>query len=205
MNMDSLRRLEEIFARFPGIGPRQARRFVYHLLNKPATAIKEFTDLIEDVRKSTAECDSCHRFFIKKNTKTSLCPICTDNGRDKSILMVVARDSDFESIEKSDAYKGVYFILGGTVPILDKEPEKRIRLKKLLERVTASKELKEIILSLNTTPDGEHTETIVKEALQNILSGKSVNISVLGRGLSTGAELEYVDGETIRNALSNRK
>jgi recombination protein RecR len=119
--------------------------------------------------------------------------------------MVVARDSDFETVEKSGAYKGLYFILGGTVPVLDKEPDKRIRLKQLLEEVSEKGlELKEIILSLNATPDGEHTATIVKEALQKITKNSALTISVLGRGLSTGAELEYVDGETIKNALQNR-
>lgn len=120
--------------------------------------------------------------------------------------MIVARDSDFETVEKSGAYKGLYFILGGTVPILDKEPEKRIRLEKLLEHVTQKKSpLREVILSLNATPDGEHTATIVREAIQKVTKNQSnLKITILGRGLSTGAELEYVDGETIKNALQNR-
>jgi recombination protein RecR len=196
--MDSLRRLEEIFAHFPGIGPRQARRFAYYLLGKPPAFIKEFTSLIEEVKKSTAECPQCHRLFIGGSR---ICSICSDANRDQSTLMVVARDSDFESIEKSAAYKGLYFILGGTVPILDKEPDKRIRLKQLLERVQKSAP-KEIILSLNTTPDGEHTADIVKDALKAPLYlGK---VTILGRGLSTGAELEYADSDTIKNALKNR-
>ena len=199
--MDSLRRLEEIFAHFPGIGPRQARRFVYYLLNKSPSFIAEFTKLIEEVRKSSSECDKCHRLFIGKAGPNGTCSICSDASRDQSTLMIVARDSDFETIEKSGAYRGVYFILGGTVPLLDKEPEKRIRLEKLLQRISDQKP-KEIILSLNTTPDGEHTENIVREAVQKISNNSKV--TVLGRGLSTGAELEYVDGETIKNALQNR-
>ena len=205
--MDSLRRLEEIFAHFPGIGPRQARRFAYYLLGKPPAFIKEFVSLIEEVKKSTVECPQCHRLFIGGNNKTgksgasNICSICSDANRDASTLMVVARDSDFESIEKSAAYRGLYFILGGTVPILDKEPDKRIRLKQLLERVQKSGP-KEIILSLNTTPDGEHTADIVKDALKAPLYlGK---VTILGRGLSTGAELEYADSDTIKNALKNR-
>ncbi len=220
--MDSLRKLEEIFSHFPGIGPRQARRFVYYLLNKSPASIREFTQLIEDVKKSSSECVTCHRFFLKnaKAGADTICTICSDANRDTSTLMIVARDSDFESIEKSGAYRGLYFILGGTVPVLDKEPEKRIRLEKLLGRVNdgtsqnahAGGSFKEIILSLNTTPDGEHTAEIVKEAVQKIIgtktsnqsSAQSIKISVLGRGLSTGAELEYVDGETIKSALQNR-
>jgi recombination protein RecR len=201
--MDSLRRLEEIFAHFPGIGPRQAKRFVYYLLNKSPASIKEFTQLVEEVKRSTSECTKCHRFFFG-TTKLTSCSICSDASRDQTCLMVVARDSDFESIEKSGAYRGLYFILGGTVPILDKEFEKRIRIKLLLERVSEKNSaIKEIILSLNATPDGENTAEIVKEALTK-LKGDFRN-SILGRGLSTGAELEYVDGDTIRSALSNRK
>ena len=192
---------------------------------------------MEEVKKSTAECPHCHRLFIDKNEKnaihsksasrdsTGLCNICSDKTRDASTLMVIARDSDFESIEKSSAYKGLYFILGGTVPILDKEPDKRIRLKQLLERIdkdnsaandAANKDkaapIKEIILSLNTTPEGEHTADIVKDAIAKLIGGASTKdsplysskVTILGRGLSTGAELEYADGETIKNALQNR-
>jgi recombination protein RecR len=207
--MDSLRKLEEMFAHFPGIGPRQARRFVYYLLNKSPSYIKEFTKLIEDVKNSTSECASCHRIFLNPKSKfqNPVCSVCADASRDHAILMIVARDSDYESIEKSGAYTGLYFILGGTVPVLDKEPEKRIRIRSLLERVSAAGSLKEVILSLNTTPDGEHTENIVREALMKLMETgmkHPVKISILGRGLSTGAELEYVDGETIRNALENR-
>lgn len=200
--MDSLHRLEEIFAHFPGIGPRQAKRFVYYLLNKSPASIKEFTSLVEEVKRSTAECSKCHRFFSGYNSKSAMCSICADTTRDQSLLMIVARDSDYESIEKSGAYRGLYFILGGTVPILDKEPEKRIRLKPLLERASGDLNAKEIILSLNTTPDGENTAEIVKDSLVK-LNG-SFKLSILGRGLSTGAELEYVDGDTIRSALKNR-
>ncbi len=200
--MDSLHRLEELFAHFPGIGPRQARRFVYYLLGKSQASISEFIKLIEEVRKATSECPQCHRLFIN-STKQIVCSVCADPSRDSSTLMIVARDSDFESIEKSAVYKGLYFILGGTVPILDKEPEKRIRLRALLERVTKHL-LEEIILSLNTTPEGEHTTDIVRDALKN-LSLQSTKVTILGRGLSTGAELEYADSETIKNALSNRK
>jgi recombination protein RecR len=207
--MDSLNRLEEIFAHFPGIGPRQAKRFVYYLLNKSPASIKEFTQLIEEVKKSTAECSSCHRFFIGTNVKAAVCPVCSDSSRDTSLLMVVARDSDFESIEKSGAYRGLYFILGGTVPILDKEPEKRIRLNALVQRLTdKDSPVKEVILSLNATPDGENTAEIVGKSLEELMSSRKTlsltKVSVLGRGLSTGAELEYVDADTIKSALQNR-
>jgi len=203
--MDSLRRLEDIFARFPGIGPRQARRFVYYILSKSPSFISEFTSLIEEVRKATSTCASCHRLFIGKSNPNSLCTICADPTRNQTTLMIVSRDSDFETIEKSSAYQGLYFILGGTVLLMDSEPEKRIRLQALLERISHSAALKEVILSFNTTPDGEHTANIVKNALQVLVNSQPLTISILGRGLSTGAELEYVDSETIRSALKNRQ
>src|SRR3989344_2911842 len=186
--MDSLDRLEEIFSHFPGIGPRQARRFAHYILNKPASFSHQLAELL-------------------KKVKDLPCPICQNPSRDHQTLMITARDSDFETIEKSGAYRGLYFILGGTVPILDKEPEKRIRLRKLLEYISSLSDLKEIILSLNTTPDGEHTANIVKNSLEKMTTtaGRMITISVLGRGLSTGAELEYADKETIRNALSSRQ
>jgi recombination protein RecR len=192
--MDSIRRLEEIFARFPGIGPRQAKRFVYYILSRSPSSVRELADLMQEVKRSTAECDRCHRFFTGKD---GACQICSDSSRDRSALMVVARDSDFETVEKSGAYRGLYFILGGTVPILDKEPEKRIRLDALLERVNKDRPT-EVILSLNATPEGENTTELLKARLDG------TKVSILGRGLSTGAELEYVDSDTIRNALQNR-
>jgi len=212
--MDSIHRLEEIFAKFPGIGPRQAKRFVYYLMNKSPSSIRELVELIEEVKKTTSECSSCHRFFAEASGQRGsnrsnqiLCNICSDDSRDKTVLMVVARDSDFESIEKSGAYNGRYFILGGTIPILDKEPDKRIRLEPLLNRVTNDSKsgLAEIILSLNTTPEGDNTAIIVKEALHKVIDPtRPIRISLLGRGLSTGAELEYVDRETIKSALKHR-
>lgn len=121
--------------------------------------------------------------------------------------MIVSNESDFESIEKSSVYNGLYFIMGGVVPILDKEPDKRIRLYKLLEYINNNAHINEIILSMSTTPDGEHTCKIIKESIQRILeiNPRNMKISILGRGLSTGAEIEYADPETIRNALNNRK
>lgn len=205
--MNPQRRLEEIFSHFPGIGPRQARRFVYYLLGRPSSSIQELLTLIDEVRSAACECSQCHRFFIgtsskPTNARDALCPICSDGSRDTHLIMIVARDSDLETVEKSGAYKGLYFVLGGTVPLLDKDPEKRIRLRSLLERLSQPPMVREAIISLSTTPDGDHTATIVREAIRKV---SQATVTVLGRGLSTGAELEYADSETIRSALQNRK
>jgi len=205
--MDNIHRLQEIFAHFPGIGPRQAKRFVYYLMNKSPSFLAEFTRLVSDMKKSIFECENCHRFSVVTDghAKQTRCNICADEHRDRTTLLIVARDADLETIESSSAYKGNYFVLGGSVPVLDKEPQKRIRLEVLLKHISEPKisgDLKEVIISMNSTPEGDHTGDIVRDAIMRIK--KDLKISVLGRGISTGAELEYLDKDTIQNALQNR-
>ena len=122
--------------------------------------------------------------------------------------MIVSRDVDFENMEKTGAYDGRYFILGGSVPILEKEPEKRIRIFELLKTIEKKSEgetLKEIIVAMSANPEGENTGDYIKEVTRKLVLQHGITISLLGRGLSTGAELEYADGETLRNALKNRQ
>ncbi|MDQ5893712.1 MAG: recombination protein RecR [Patescibacteria group bacterium] len=118
--------------------------------------------------------------------------------------MIVSRDVDFEAIEKSKVYNGFYFVLGGTIPILDKEPEKKVRLKELSEKIKKN-QYKEIILSLNANAEGEHTADFIRSYLKDRFPTSEFTISVLGRGLSTGSELEYSDTDTLKNALKNRE
>lgn len=203
--MDNTQKLIELFKEFPGIGPRQAKRFVYFLLTRNPGYAEDLSKLIREVKQTIHICDTCFRFF--PNGTTSICPICRDTTRDKTSLMLVSHDVDFENIEKTKFYNGYYFILGGTVPILEKNPEKRIRQKNLLEIVNKKikTNLKEIIIALNYNPEGENTLTYLKEILEPIISQNSIKISTLGRGLSTGTELEYSDSDTIKNALKNRQ
>jgi len=201
--MNSIDKLSEIFARFPGIGPRQAKRFVYFLLSRNGGYTSELTRAIESLKKEIIQCAECMRFFPDQNRgapKASLCSVCTDETRDGSMLMIVPRDIDFEAVERSGEYKGYYFILGGVVPILEKEPEKRIRLKELESKIKKNKNIKEIILGMNANIDGENTAEFIKQQCQ----GSTLTFSTLGRGLSTGAELEYADPETLKNAFLHR-
>lgn len=200
--MDPISKLTEYFKEFPGIGPRQAKRFVYFLLTKNPSYLEEISRLILSIKKSIKVCPSCFRFYQDENR--SLCSICSNQNRDQNQLMIVSRDIDFEAIEKSKFYNGYYFILGGTIPILDKEPEKRVRLNELFNRLNNSS-FGEIILSLNANAEGEHTADFIKDYLKNKFPDRNLTISVLGRGLSTGTELEYSDAHTIKNALKNRE
>ncbi|MBM2818220.1 MAG: Recombination protein RecR [Parcubacteria group bacterium] len=209
--MDKINRLSHLFSEFPGIGPRQAKRFVYFLLARNPEFLNEMTELISNLKKEIKSCEDCSRFFQKGASTSTLCEICGDKNRDKSKLMIVSRDIDLETVEKSGSYNGTYFVLGGSIPILDKNPENKIRLKQLINFIgnrTAEDEgkekISEIILGLNANPAGEHTAEFLKNILSSLALKHGVKISTLGRGLSTGTELEYSDTETIKNALKNR-
>jgi len=204
--MDSTDKLINFFKEFPGIGPRQAKRFVYFLLTRPNGYTSELSKLIGEIKSQIVSCDKCFRFFAKNGNQTALCPICGNDHRDNKTLMLVSHDVDFENIEKTGFYNGYYFILGGTIPILEKNPEKRIRQKDLLQIINEriKNGLNEIIVALNYNPEGENTLTYLNQILKPLTESNSIRISTLGRGLSTGTELEYSDQETIKNALKNR-
>lgn len=205
--MDNLNRLTELFRQFPGIGPRQAKRFVYFLLHSNpgyrATLVREIADLASHV----SVCSSCYRFFDKKGVDAALCAVCRDDSRDASALMVVAKDVDLEAVEKSKVYGGYYFVLGSTISLVEKDPESKVRAKELLSAIEAraAKGLKEVILALSLNSEGENTREYVEELVSPLVKKHGLKVSTLGRGLSTGTELEYSDTETIKNALVGRK
>src|SRR3989344_2017436 len=201
--MNAADKLVESFSKFPGIGPRQSKRFVYFLLTRNQQFVEELATLLLELRKERAICSSCARFFVSPPSKSLLCEICRSERRTSDTLVVVEKDVDLENVERSGAFKGKYFVLGGTIPLLEKEPGNKIRLKQLLRTIgERSKEgLKEIILALSATPEGENTEFHLRQELDAITKRGDIKLSVLGRGLSTGAELEYLDPDTIKNAL----
>jgi len=208
--MDAITKLTEYFEMFPGIGPRQAKRFVYFLLSRDGHFLEELSRHIEGLREARAVCDSCFRYFTKgTNIKNgSLCSICGDHSRSPETLIVVAKEVDAENIERSRFYDGRYFILGGHLSLLEKNKERhRNRLEALVKAVNvrAEKGLKEIILAFAVNPEGEHTTYHIRELLIPLSEQKGFRVTTLGRGLSTGTELEYPDAETIKNALTNRR
>ena len=195
--MSPIDRLSQLFEKFPGIGPRQARRFVQYLLVASPALRQDISEQVRMLGTQTTQCKKCYRWFTKEN-KNTLCPICADEHRDKTTLFVVEKDADIDNVERS-GYKGLYFVLGGIIPLASEEPEKHIRLRELTARAQAEKP-QEIILGLSATTEGDHTRQILAEKLQKTNS----KISSLGRGLSTGSELEYADPDTIAQALGNR-
>lgn len=205
--MDTIQKLAAHFAQFPGIGARQSKRFVYFLLKKDRAYLNELISLIKSLEDSVLECTRCHRYFMKKyNEDGDQCSVCTNTARNKNILMVVEKDSDLEAIERSSVYQGSYFILGGTLPILEKHPESKIRVRELKTLIEKEKNtIKEIILACAVTPESEHTADYVHTMIEPITTAAHIKLTALGRGLSTGTELEYSDADTLRFALEGRK
>src|SRR3989344_4542877 len=125
--MDSFNKLSDLFRQFPGIGPRQAKRFVFFLLSRDKEYLEELNTLVANLKDHIVQCKECFRFFQKKNGST-LCPICADPNRDTGELMVVAKDTDLEALEKSNTYFGKYFVLGGTIALVEKKNGEKLRL-----------------------------------------------------------------------------
>lgn len=204
----SIERLEILLARLPGIGPRQARRFVYFLLGDKTGLASEIASLLSRLGEDVSQCPNCRRFFPRVEGSKP-CNICldVDSLRDQTLLMIVEKDVDLESVERAGVFRGTYFILGGLLPILEKNPPSRIRLgdlDRLVTQRTKNKEFKlEIVLALSANLEGDHTAEFLEEHLRNKY-GQKLTISFLGRGLSTGTELEYSDRDTLLYALKNR-
>ena len=204
--MDSIDRLTSLFEKFPGIGPRQARRFVQYLLSTSPAVRSELADYIKRLGAESLQCAHCYRWFTKNGAQGELCPICANTQREAAIIFVVEKDADIENVERS-GFRGLYFVLGGTIALATEEPEKFVRLRELLRRVeqdASELKLNELILGLSATTEGDHTREILMEKLRPLSEGLNFRISSLGRGLSTGSELEYADPDTISQALANR-
>jgi recombination protein RecR len=212
--MNPIDKLADKFKEFPGIGERQAKRFVYFLLHKNPSFVKELGEAVLSIKNQIHQCSSCFVFFqADMHVKGSLCQVCSDPKTDRTSLLIVEKDADYENIKKSKTYSGMYFILGGLVPIVTKDTPNFVRTKELLRTIeerskvsvaSGTSNLKEIIIALSLNPQGEHTDMYLRELIAPLEKSHSLRIVSLGRGLSTGTELEYSDSETIKNALRNR-
>ena len=197
---DRIEDLSSAFNRFPGIGPRQAKRFVYHLLAVPQSDRNRLADLIANLGNDVQQCAMCMRFAPV--TGESLCNYCADQNRQDAILMILEKDQDLVAVERTGTYRGRYFVLGGVLTLSGKGVIRERDLIRVVE-ARANAGLSEIVLALSATSEGEHTADRVREVLAPLRG--PILISELGRGLSTGSELEYADSTTLSAALQNRK
>lgn len=207
--MNATDRLAELFMRFPGIGPKQAKRFVYYLLREHSHFKEQLIKALEELKFTGKQCEMCFRYFGDRNpnNERTKCDICCDDTRDKATVMLVEKELDMDAIEKTGSYHGLYFILGGLVPPLAEKPSELIRIRELTSRVHSSlsdKTLKEIIFALPVTDYGDTTTEYVEKTLKQVVGIEKMKLSHLARGLSSGLELEYVDKSTFSSALERR-
>lgn len=202
--MDPIEKLSEEFTKFPGIGPRQARRFAYYVLSQSKENHEALVQAMSSLRKDVTQCPSCFVYFTHRNNEIE-CKECGDTRRNSKALLVVEKDIDLQTIEKSRVYDGYYFVLGGVVPLNEQIPSAKVRVQELIRRVKKLSEsgLEEVIVALSATQEGDHTYKYLKTIL--IQFAPTITVSILGRGLSTGTEIEYTDPNTLSQAFSNRK
>ena len=202
--METLRKLQQLFKRFPGIGERQAMRFAYFVATSDEGFVHELTEAIVSARKNVRRCLRC--FALSEKMSGGVCSLCGDMQSDKTLLLVVEKDADRERFIHSKTYNGTYFVLGGLAPAIENETSAHIRLAELIRLVEKESKinLTEIILALSATPDGERTEALVLAELQKNQNIQNLVFSILGKGLSTGTEIEYSDSPTLSSALKTR-
>lgn len=183
--------------KFPAVGRRTAGRFVFYLINQPQQTAAELIAAIQELKKNVKLCELCFNpFDLAQGKPQNICNICSDGGRAKHQLCVVEKEADLLAIESSKRYKGLYFILGGTLP-------HALRLDPLKKRI-AGNGFQEIIIAVNSTPDGKATRALVERAVRES-SGPSLKITRLAQGLPSGSEIEYADEETLESAFESRK
>ncbi len=190
-----IEQLIQLLARLPGLGPRSARRAALHLIKKKDQLMTPLASAMARARDTIIVCESCASVDT-----TSPCTICADPRRDPSIICVVEEVGDLWALERAAVIKGRYHVLGGTLSPLDGVGPEELNIARLVERAKAD-EVKEIILALNATVEGQSTSHYLIDALE----GCEVILSQLAHGVPVGGELDYLDEGTLVAAIKARK
>ncbi len=191
----SLNALVEALRRLPGVGGKSASRMAFHLLQHDRGGAQLIAQALQQAATRIRHCSRCNTF-----TEDEVCEICRDPQRDPTKLCVVETPADMAALERTSAYRGMYFVLMGKLSPLDGIGPKDIGLAKLFERATDGV-VQEVILATNFTAEGEATAHVIGEALK----ARGLKVTRLARGVPAGSELEYVDLGTIAHALVDRR
>ena len=189
-----LERAVESFSQLPGVGRKTALRLVLHLLRQSTEDVDSFADAITRVKHDVKYCKVCHNI-----SDTDVCSICSDPRRDASVVCVVENIQDVMAIENTQQFHGLYHVLGGIISPMDGIGPKDLEIESLVKRVEEG-EVKEIILALASTMEGDTTNFYISRKLKD----KQVKLSVIARGISVGDELEYTDEVTLGRSILNR-
>ena len=189
-----LERAVKEFTKLPGIGRKTATRLVLHLLKKGEDEVASFSDSIIKLKREAKYCSVCHSI-----SDTDICPICVNPTRDHSIICVVENIQDVMAVENTMQFRGVYHVLGGVISPMDGVSPSDLNIESLITRVTSG-DVKEIILALSSTMEGDTTNFYIYRKLSQF----DVKLSVIARGISVGDELEYADEVTLGSSIINR-
>lgn len=189
-----LAKLIEYFQKLPSIGPKSAQRMALYLLKMPAYEVESFAAAMIEAKTTIKYCEICFNM-----SSDSPCEICQSPNRAKSLVCVVAETKDLIAIERTNEYRGVYHVLGGLISPMDGIGPDEIRIKELLNRVHQN-DVKEVILAINPTVEGEATSLY----LGRLLKPFGVRVSRIAFGLPLGSELEYADELTLARAIEGR-
>ena len=190
-----LAKLIECFQKLPSIGPKTAQRLALHLVKMPEYEVERFAQTMIEAKNTISYCEICFNM-----TSQSPCEICSNQLRDKSTICVVCETKDLIAIEKTNEYKGVYHVLQGLISPIDGIGPDDIRVRELLTRVHSGN-VKEIILALNPSVEGEATSLY----LYKLLKPFEIKVTRIAFGLPLGSELEYADEMTLVKALEGRQ
>ena len=182
------------FSKLPGIGNKTATRLVLHLLRQETVAVEAFGNAIIQLKREVKYCKMCHNI-----SDTDICQLCANPQRDASTLCVVENIRDVMAVEATQQYNGLYHVLGGIISPMDGIGPSDLTIDSLVERV-ANGEVKEVILALSTTMEGDTTNFYLYRKLEPY----KVPLSVIARGISIGDELEYADEITLGRSIVNR-
>lgn len=192
---NDVERLIRLLSKLPGLGPRSARRAALHMIQKRETVMEPLAEALSATAAAVRICTTCG------NIDTSdPCAICVDPRRDHSVICVVEGVGDLWALERANAFRGRYHVLGGVLSALDGVTPEDLNLESLMVRAMAA-DVSEIILATNATVDGQTTAHYLTDRLADC----GVSITRLARGLPVGGELDYLDDGTLLTALSSRK
>ncbi len=182
------------FAKLPGIGRKTALRLVLHLLNQEKEDVNHFGETIIKLRNEIKHCKSCNTI-----SDTDICNICSDLSRDTSVICVVENARDVMSVENTHQFKGLYHVLGGIISPMDGIGPNDLKIDSLLQKIK-EENVKELILALSTTMEGDTTNFYLYKKFKNY----KIKITTLARGVAIGDELEYADEITLGRSIVNR-
>lgn len=195
MSTGDLQNLIQMLARLPGLGPRSARRVALNLLQRRESLMVPLGQAMLKAAETIRHCRIC------RNLDTDdPCDICQDQTRDRSVICIVAQVGDLWAIERTGAYRGLYAVLGGTLSALDGIGPDELGIPLLVSRAAAP-EVREVILGLNATVDGQTTAHYIADQL----AGCGVTVSHLAHGMPVGGEMDYLDDGTLTTALRARR